>query len=65
MRFTARGNRPDAETTRLCALAALARLLYFPGEAPNRSDGLFRKELLIRTAKNAGWLAGRFDFVVD
>ena len=38
--------------------------LYFPGEAANRSDGLFRKELLVRTAKNAGWLAGRFDFVV-
>ena len=38
--------------------------LYFPGEALNRKDGLFRKELLIRTAKNAGWLAGRFDFVV-
>ena len=30
----------------------------------NRRDGLFRKELLMRTAKNAGWLAGRFDFVV-
>ena len=23
-----------------------------------------RKELLVRTAKNEGWLAGRFDFVV-
>lgn len=38
--------------------------LYFPGEAKNRSDGLFRTELLVRTAKNEGWLAGRFDFVV-
>lgn len=38
--------------------------LYFPGEAKNRSDGLFRKELLVRTAKNQGWLAGRFDFVI-
>ena len=38
--------------------------LYFPGEAKNRSDGLFRKELLLRTAKNEGWLAGRFDFVI-
>jgi len=24
-----------------------------------------RRELLIRTAKNQGWLAGRFDFVLD
>jgi protocatechuate 3,4-dioxygenase beta subunit len=43
----------------------LTTQLYFPGEAKNRSDGLFRKELLMRTAKNAGWLAGRFDFVVS
>src|SRR5436190_8663091 len=42
----------------------LTTQLYFPGEARNRSDGLFRKELLVRTAKNAGWLSGRFDFVV-
>ena len=42
----------------------LTTQLYFPGEAQNRSDGLFRKELLVRTAKNAGSLAGRFDFVV-
>ena len=39
--------------------------LYFPGESQNRSDGLFRSELRVRTAKNAGWLAGRFDFVLD
>jgi len=43
----------------------LTTQIYFPGEAKNRSDGLFRRELLMRTAKNAGWLAGRFDFVVD
>jgi len=42
----------------------LTTQLYFPGEAKNRSDGLFRKELLVRTAKNEGWLAGRFDFVI-
>jgi len=42
----------------------LTTQLYFPGEAKNRSDGLFRKELLVRTAKNEGWLAGRFDFVL-
>lgn len=42
----------------------LTTQLYFPGEAKNRSDSLFRKELLVRTAKNEGWLAGRFDFVL-
>jgi protocatechuate 3,4-dioxygenase beta subunit len=42
----------------------LTTQLYFPGEPKNRSDGLFRSELLVRTAKNAGWLAGRFDFVL-
>ena len=44
--------------------SVLTTQLYFPGEPKNRSDGLFRKELQMRTAKNAGWLAGRFDFVV-
>jgi len=43
----------------------LTTQLYFPGEPKNAKDGLFRKELLIRTAKNAGSLAGRFDFVLD
>jgi protocatechuate 3,4-dioxygenase beta subunit len=42
----------------------LTTQLYFPGESKNRSDSLFRKDLQIRTAKNVGWLAGRFDFVV-
>lgn len=42
----------------------LTTQLYFPGESKNRSDSLFRKDLQMRTAKNAGWLAGRFDFVV-
>jgi protocatechuate 3,4-dioxygenase beta subunit len=43
----------------------LTTQLYFPGEPLNRRDGLFRKELLMRTAKNAGELAGRFDFILD
>jgi len=43
----------------------LTTQLYFPGEPQNRKDGLFRKELLIRTAKNQGWVAGRFDFILD
>lgn len=42
----------------------LTTQLYFPGEPKNRSDSLFRKDLQMRTAKNAGWLAGRFDFVL-
>ena len=45
--------------------SGLTTQLYFPGESKNRSDSLFRKDLQIRTAKNAGWLAGRFDFVVS
>ncbi len=43
----------------------LTTQLYFPGEAKNQRDGLFRKELLNRTAKAGGWLAGRFDFVLE
>lgn len=42
----------------------LTTQLYFPGEPLNRTDGLFRRELLMRTARNAGAPAGRFDFVV-
>ena len=47
----------------------LTTQLYFPGEAGNRRDGLYRADLVVRTAKAAvggeGWLAGRFDFVLD
>jgi protocatechuate 3,4-dioxygenase beta subunit len=43
----------------------LTTQLYFPGEPRNRSDGLFRRELLMRTAENAGAVAARFDFVLD
>jgi protocatechuate 3,4-dioxygenase beta subunit len=43
----------------------LTTQLYFPGEPQNRKDGLFRRELLMRTAKNEGSLNGRFDFVLD
>jgi protocatechuate 3,4-dioxygenase beta subunit len=43
----------------------LTTQLYFPGEPGNRKDELFRRELLIRTAKNQGSVAGRFDFVLD
>src|SRR3954452_15876553 len=44
--------------------SVLTTQLYFPGEAKNRSDGLFRTKLVMRTAKNEGSLAGRFDFVL-
>jgi protocatechuate 3,4-dioxygenase beta subunit len=43
----------------------LTTQLYFPGEPKNQKDGLFRRELLIRTVKNQGSLGGRFDFVLD
>lgn len=43
----------------------LTTQLYFPGEPGNLRDDLFRRELLIRAAKNEGSLAGRFDFVLD
>jgi protocatechuate 3,4-dioxygenase beta subunit len=43
----------------------LTTQLYFPGEAHNRTDPLFRRELLMKVAKAGGSLAGRFDFVLD
>jgi protocatechuate 3,4-dioxygenase beta subunit len=43
----------------------LTTQLYFPDEPQNRKDGLFRRELLMRTARIEGSLAGRFDFVLD
>jgi protocatechuate 3,4-dioxygenase beta subunit len=42
----------------------LTTQLYFPGEPRNRSDGLFRRELLMRTTEKDGLLAARFDFVL-
>jgi protocatechuate 3,4-dioxygenase beta subunit len=42
----------------------LTTQLYFPREPKNRSDGLFRRELVMHTTENAGLLAARFDFVV-
>ena len=44
----------------------LTTQLYFPAdEAANRRDGLFRRELLMRTAEAGDGLAARFDFVLD
>jgi protocatechuate 3,4-dioxygenase beta subunit len=43
----------------------LTTQLYFPDEVKNRSDGLFRRELLMRVAKAEGGLAAQFDFVLN
>jgi len=43
----------------------LTTQLYFPDEPKNRTDGLFRRELLMKVAKAEDSLAGRFDFVLD
>jgi protocatechuate 3,4-dioxygenase beta subunit len=42
----------------------LTTQLYFPNEAENRRDHLFRSELLMRVDASDG-LAARFDFVLD
>jgi protocatechuate 3,4-dioxygenase beta subunit len=43
----------------------LTTQLYFPGEAGNARDGLFRRELLMRVVERQDGLAARFDFVLD
>jgi protocatechuate 3,4-dioxygenase beta subunit len=43
----------------------LTTQLYFPDEPMNRRDGLFRRELVMRTAEAGDALAARFDFVLD
>ena len=43
----------------------LTTQLYFPDEAQNARDGLFRRELLMRVAAAGEGLTGRFDFVLD
>jgi protocatechuate 3,4-dioxygenase beta subunit len=46
--------------------SVLTTQLYFPAdEAANRRDGLFRRELLMRTADAGDGMSARFDFVVD
>lgn len=50
----------QAPTSRL-----LTTQLYFPNEAENRRDGLFRRELLMRLADAGDGVAARFDFVLD
>jgi protocatechuate 3,4-dioxygenase beta subunit len=43
----------------------LTTQLYFPNEAENRRDSMFRRELLMRVADAGEGLAARFDFVLD
>jgi protocatechuate 3,4-dioxygenase beta subunit len=43
----------------------LTTQLYFPDEPKNASDGLFRRELLMKVAEAGDGLAGRFDFVLE
>jgi protocatechuate 3,4-dioxygenase beta subunit len=43
----------------------LTTQLYFPDEAGNRGDSLFRRELLMRTALAGEEVRARFDFVLD
>jgi protocatechuate 3,4-dioxygenase beta subunit len=43
----------------------LTTQLYFPDEAANRRDGLFRREVVMRIAEAGDGLSARFDFVVD
>jgi protocatechuate 3,4-dioxygenase beta subunit len=43
----------------------LTTQLYFPNEAENRRDSMFRRELLMRVAAAGDGLAARFDFVLD
>ncbi|MBV9567486.1 MAG: intradiol ring-cleavage dioxygenase [Hyphomicrobiales bacterium] len=44
--------------------AVLTTQFYFPDEERNRSDGLFRRELLMRVATAQGGLQARFDIVL-
>jgi protocatechuate 3,4-dioxygenase beta subunit len=43
----------------------LTTQLYFPDDPHNRRDGLFRRELLMRTSPAGEGLSARFDFVLD
>ena len=43
----------------------LTTQLYFPGEPRNRTDGLFRRELLMAVSAGATSKEGRFHFVLE
>jgi protocatechuate 3,4-dioxygenase beta subunit len=43
----------------------LTTQLYFPGEAGNARDPLFRRELLMAVSDAVSGRAARFDFVIE
>jgi len=43
----------------------LTTQLYFADEAANERDGLFRRELVMRTAEASNKLQARFDFILN
>jgi protocatechuate 3,4-dioxygenase beta subunit len=43
----------------------LTTQLYFPDDPMNRTDPLYRRELLMKVAQAGDGLAARFDFVLD
>lgn len=43
----------------------LTTQLYFPGEPQNARDGMYRRELLMKTAQAGDGFSARFDFVVN
>ena len=43
----------------------LTTQLYFPDDASNRRDGLFRRELVMRMSEAGDGRSARFDFVLD
>jgi protocatechuate 3,4-dioxygenase beta subunit len=43
----------------------LTTQLYFPNDAANRRDGLFRRDLLMQMAEAGDAASARFDFVLD
>jgi protocatechuate 3,4-dioxygenase beta subunit len=43
----------------------LTTQLYFPDEPQNARDGLYRRDLTMRTAQAGDAMAARFDFVLD
>ena len=43
----------------------LTTQLYFPGEPRNRTDGLFRRDLLLATSTSGDARLGRFHFVLE
>jgi protocatechuate 3,4-dioxygenase beta subunit len=43
----------------------LSTQLYFPGEAQNATDSLFRPDLLLKLRKSAGGIVATFNFVIE